>query len=239
MAQGDKYFQFPIAVMQRPVKESETGQSLAMKIVNAAIAHVARKMESDDSRWSEHQIQEFYISYISRRDVEASSDHQHFAYAAAECLNVNLQGNVGDITKLMRQAAPRGTTARLRTDIFWSMLKDDWNPNRIRALVAIYAGIGADQFKWLAWSRLCSLAAGFNKLDGLDSYWWRPSRSGLKHHIDQLWLHRNLFQMVQEGSGKRMKATYSNKHKDDRDLAKTLARHRELKQKNRKVKVVI
>jgi hypothetical protein len=171
MAQYDKYFQFPIAVMQRPKKERETGESLSMVILHASIAHVARKMASGHSRWPEDEVDRLHSEYEYGNDVKSKSDHQHYAFAAACYLNVRLGGGPSAITKLIgAKSELGGTFARLRTDIFWSMVHDEWHPIRIRALVGIYAGVGADRAKWLAWSRLCALAAGFTKLDGVDHY---------------------------------------------------------------------
>lgn len=130
---------------------------------------------------------------------------------------------------LYRPLAGKGLQVRLRADIFRDMMDRDWPETWVRILVAIYAGIGANSYKWLSISRIADLANG-NQWQG-DAHTNVVTPKGVRCHIDKLH-ERGLFRRVKVNSRQMM---YSIRHPDDDALAKEIQRDLNARKRKREV----
>lgn len=216
MGQADKYFQFPISILR---DSFESTSDLCQAIIESSVSHLVDHIRPADFDNALPHLAERYADrheLVAYRDYQPDSDHECFL-AAAEYLGFEFGSShihhvVTRFNRTGEQYPPNGTLCRLRTDIFWDA-RDHWPINRLRSLIAVYAGIGQNQSQWLAYSRIRALFAGYSGIQHAAQFnnEGLPSVKTVRYWIDDLW-QRNLFQMVLANNTKRI---YSNKFPDD------------------------
>lgn len=248
MARDDKYFQFPISILKCN-KRTRTpwivSAELAHAIVDVALTITADEIESRLN--DPDSVFDIADRYADRYGLVYDGDHEGEGrmLAACELLNVKIGGNcvataTGRIRKSAKSFLPfSGTQCRLRTDILWSMINDEWPINKVRTLIAIYAGIGQNQSQWLAYSRIRALCGGYSGIADAKVHLNTkrkmaselPSLKAVRHSAEKLW-RSNFFQVVVVDSNKRI---YSNKHQDDRALKEHISQTRKVKKRLEKL----
>ncbi len=219
MSAADKYFQFPLSTL---IGQWNTSAAIVQAIIDCGIWHLFEHIPSELLGDAMQQMAERYADrneLVVGEHYEPDCDHDPFM-AVTEYLNVPLGET--QIAKAMiktGKSAARftttGTSCRIRTDIARDMM--DWPVNKTRVLVAVYAGVGADHYKWLSGPRLQMLAAGYSGKADAEQHGHRGilTADTVRYWVDELW-RANLFQMASES---RKKTYYSNKFSTDRALA--------------------
>ncbi len=233
MAQQDKYFQFPISMLQ---SQWASSKDVCHAIVEVGIMHLVQHVPDEMSAESIPYLAERYAdSHELEPDWEPESETEKIM-AIGEFLEVTIgaKGVIGGISSMKRTATlfpSTGTLCRLRTDILWSMR--EWPIAKAKVLIAVYAGIGQDQSKWIAHSRIRALCAGYTgaaeaKSDGNQRL---PTQKTVIYWLEKLW-RQNLFQMVVVNRNRRI---YSLRCEDDATLEKHI---REMSKPKKRVRHV-
>lgn len=167
-----KYFPFPISLMRGQGAHCtpwEDSRSLLEDAVCVSICQLAEKEDwGKDSDWDQvDSLADLHCRTncgCARRHL--SEKHQRILAASAYLKVPWLSGTCKDHADACEtRATPYaagGTLCRLSADLLWRIHAEQWDLNRLRFLVAVYAGIGKSRWQWLAYSRLKALAAGFD-----------------------------------------------------------------------------
>ena len=245
MARDDKYFQFPLVILQGD--DANTTRVLCQSIVNHGIAHCAsdpqRQRLREKLEYDENVIDTTGLGFISDRAEEAAGFSvkgvdEAWICVAANYLNVRLgnRANVKPILKILRSPAKaRSTMVRLRTDLLWDIHDQDWNNQMAKTLIGVYAGIGADKSKWISWSHLQALSAGFGSMrqviaSGGESK--LASEKSIRYWENRLW-DRGFFQQCTM----RNRRYFSKSLPNDQALRKYLEKLDEYNKKKKPVRV--
>ena len=188
-------------------------------ILRVAIWQLSQR--TDTNYEDDANVTELVQRYVESTGCDDPSEGNYPICAAAHYLNVLFPTETDAACHIVSDTAEQypsgGTQCRLRTDILWSAINDEWPLLKTRTLIAVFAGIGRDQMHWLTYSRLQFLAAGYSGrkewlLAGNPEL---PTLRQCRYWTDVLW-RQNLFQMVLSGN----RRLYSNKFQNDRELGK-------------------
>lgn len=219
MAQEDAYFQFPISLLRGkryahadiPAEPWKTSQDLCQTIVSVGMDHMTEKTEP----------QAFVIQrYVKKHGIHRpQSDYAQRLITVADVLGVAMPPGKPwvSIQSDANRYPDGGTQCRIRSDILWSMHDEQWPLQKMRTLIAIYAGIGHNTSQWLAYSRLRFLAAGYSGRPDAEKHFKRgvPTEKSVRYWAERLWAKHGFFQLVLQSNNRRI---YSNKFKDDLSL---------------------
>lgn len=208
MAASDKYFQFPLLILRKNWADS---QSMVSTMIDVAVCEMALTAHK---HIDEETIEMMSLRYAETHDVEEID--QPFL-AALEMLQVKPGGPMKEAIDHMieiHQKYPcKGVRCRLRTDIARDM--PSWPIAKARTLIALYAGIGDAKFKWLSYSRIQHLAAGYWIPSEVPDSAFKLTTKAARHWADKLW-DEGFVTSVTAGGNQRF---YSNKHPSDKALA--------------------
>ena len=215
------YFQFPLTMLRpekpdhyKKAKPQRTDETI-QRIVSYTIWHYGLSLHNKAQDQIETLAEDYAAAHPKITFDKKSYEHK-VVMAAASRLNVNLGCVDTSLSRgkaLCAEHGEHGTQCRIRSDLLWSAHNEDWPLVKWKTLCGVVAGIGADPYKWLTYSLIQSLGAGYKsprecKADDL------LPKSSVRYWIGQLWM-QNVFQIC----GDKNRLYYSIRHADDRALA--------------------
>ena len=238
MARTDKYFQFPISILQEKWNDSQT---LVSKTIDVAVWHLFTHIPVElDADAMPHMAQRYADRHdlIEDHHYEPDCDHEPFM-AVLEFLDIHYaKHNIADLMHNIQTNATdhpmTGTVCRVRGDIAFDMMK--WPLLKTRTLIGIYAGIGQDQSHWLSYSRIQALAGGYPGASSVPKGRKKtnvPTLKQVRYWTEQLWM-QGLFQVVVVNNRQRH---YSIRFKDDAALEQHIMNTKKPKKQVRKISI--